>query len=91
MFGAELGVVFLYSAIIMLVFLFAWILIVPFKLLKKIALNVIVGIVCIMLYNYIGATTGGYGSIGINLITTGVVGALGIPGFVAIIVIKAIL
>lgn len=91
MFGSQLGIVFLYAAVIMLAFMLAWILIVPFKAVKKILLNIVLGTICIMLYNYIGAATGGYNHIGINLYTTSFLGVLGVPGFVAIAIIKAII
>lgn len=90
MFGTQLGIVFLYSAIIMLVFMFSWICIAPFKLLSKFLLNVAMGIACISVYNLIGNFYN-FDIIGINGITACITGTLGVPGFVAIVVLQSIL
>lgn len=90
MFGADLGIVLLYSAIIMLVFMVAWVLLVPFKLFNKILINAILGFVCIFIYNLI-ANFANFDFIGINELTTLVVAALGVPGFVALVIIKTVL
>ena len=89
MFGADLGVVFVYSAVIMLIFMLAWLLLVPFKLFHKILLNVVLGLVCIFVYNLI-ANFAKFDFIGINELTTLIVATLGVPGFVAIVIIKTV-
>lgn len=90
MFGAQLGVVFAYSALIVLTFMVIWIIVVPFKAIRKILLNVVLGIVCIMIYNLVGNYLS-FEVIGINSITATTVALLGVPGFIAIAVIKSVL
>ena len=90
MFGADLGVVMVYSAVIMLVFMLVWVLLVPFKLLNKIIVNAALGFVCIFIYNFI-ANLAEFDFIGINELTALVVAALGVPGFVALVVIKTVI
>ena len=90
MFGADLGIVLVYSAVIMLVFMLIWLILVPFKLFNKIIINIVLGFVCIFIYNII-ANYGKFGFIGINEITALVIASLGVPGFVALVIIKTVL
>jgi len=90
MFGADLGVVMVYSAVIMLIFMLAWVLLVPFKLFNKIIVNAALGFVCIFVYNLI-ANYAKFDFIGINELTALIVSALGVPGFVAIVIIKTVI
>ena len=90
MFGADIGVIFVYSAVIMLIFMIAWLLLVPFKLFNKILLNVVLGFVCIFAYNLV-ANYAKFDFIGINELTALIVATLGVPGFVAIVIIKTVI
>ncbi len=90
MFGADLGVVIVYSAVIMLIFMLAWVLLVPFKLFHKIIINAALGFVCIFVYNLI-ANYAKFDFIGINELTALIVSTLGVPGFVAIVIIKTVI
>lgn len=90
MFGADIGIVLVYSAIIMLVFMLAWVFLVPFKLFHKIIINVVLGFVCIFLYNLI-ANFAKFDFIGINELTALIVATLGVPGFVALVIIKIVI
>lgn len=89
MFGADIGIVLAYSAGIMLIFMLAWILVIPFKVVGKFVANAVVGGLCIIIFNFFGKYTGMY--IGVNEITALIVGILGVPGFVAILLIKLVL
>ena len=89
MFGADIGIVLAYSAGIMLIFMLSWILVIPFKIVKKFIISALVGGLLIILFNFFGQFTDVY--IGVNEITALVVGVLGIPGFIAILAIKLIL
>jgi len=60
--------------------------IVPIKWILKIVLNSILGGVLIWIINLIGATWGFH--IGLNLYTSILVGVLGIPGAIFLIIIK---
>lgn len=61
----------------------------PIKLLLGIFLNSVVGAVALVVSNYILAPLGV--AVGINLLTLGFIGLLGLPGFCALILIQAIL
>ena len=89
MFGADIGIVLAYSAGIMLIFMLSWILVIPFKIVKKFIISALVGGLLIILFNFFGQFTDIY--IGVNEITALVVGVLGVPGFIAILAIKLIL
>lgn len=86
MFGADLGVVLIWSAVIMLIFMVLWVLIVPLKLFNKIFINTVLGIACIFIYNLI-ANFAKFNVIGINELSLSILAVLGVPGFVAIVII----
>ncbi len=73
----------------LLVYLIARILLVPFKLIVKLVLNALIGGVLLVFFNLIGSPLGF--SVGINIITALVVGFLGIPGLILLIIIQIIL
>jgi inhibitor of the pro-sigma K processing machinery len=87
--GADIGVVLAYSAGIMFIFMLAWILVLPFKIVGKFLLNAVLGGLLIIVFNFFGKVTGV--SIGLNEVTALTVGILGIPGFIAILIIKLII
>lgn len=84
-----MGIVLAYSAGIMLIFMLSWILVVPLKIVGKFIINALLGGLLIILFNFFGQYTNVY--IGINEITALIVGILGIPGFIAILIIKLII
>lgn len=84
-----MAIVLAYSAGIMLIFMLSWIFIVPFKIFGKFIVNALLGGLLIILFNFFGQYTNVY--IGLNEVTALVVGILGIPGFIAILIIKLIL
>ena len=61
----------------------------PLKLLFKLVLNTIIGGAIIYIINLIGANFGFH--IGLNLITSLVVGILGIPGAILLIILQFII
>ncbi|MDD3570402.1 MAG: pro-sigmaK processing inhibitor BofA family protein [Lachnospiraceae bacterium] len=61
----------------------------PLKVLLGIILNSAIGAVALMASNYVLAPLGV--AVGINLLTVGFIGVLGLPGFLALILIQAIL
>lgn len=73
----------------LLVYLIARILLVPFKLIVKLVLNALIGGVLLVLFNLIGSPLGL--SVGINVVTASIVGFLGIPGLILLILIQFIL
>lgn len=87
--GADIGIVLAYSAGIMLIFMLSWILVIPFKLAGKFLINALMGGLLIVVFNFFSQFTNIY--IGLNAVTALIVGILGIPGFIAILLIKLIL
>lgn len=84
--GADIGIVMAYSAGIMLIFMISWLFVKPLKFLGRLILNSLLGALFLIVFNYFGKSTGVY--IGVNELTALTIGLLGIPGFVAILVLK---
>ena len=70
----------------MFLFLFGRIFIVPVKKILKLVLNSIIGGIVIFIINLVGASFGFH--IGLNFFTSIVIGFLGLPGAVILIIIK---
>lgn len=75
-----------YLACICFLFIFGRIFIVPIKKVLKLVLNSILGGIVIWLINLFGASINLH--IGINFITSILVGLLGLPGAICIIIVK---
>ena len=78
-----------YIACIFFLFIFGRIFIVPIKTILKLVVNSILGGITIFIINLIGSIWGFH--IGLNLVTSIFVGILGIPGAIAIVIIKLLL
>ncbi len=75
-----------YLACICFLFLFGRIFIVPIRKVLKLVLNSIIGGCVIFFINIIGANFGFH--IGLNVFTSILVGLLGLPGAVVLIIVK---
>jgi len=75
-----------YIAGIIVVFLLGRALLVPVKLLLKLIYNALVGGVILLAINYFGAMVGFH--ISLNIATALIVGILGIPGILLLIILK---
>ena len=78
-----------YLACICFIFIFGRIFIVPIKKILKLILNSVLGGLTIFSINLIGANFGFH--IGLNIITSVVVGLLGLPGAVCLIIVKLLI
>ncbi len=78
-----------YLACICFLFIFGRIFITPIKKILKLVLNSILGGITIFLINLIGGMFGFH--IGINIFTSILVGLLGLPGAVCIVIIKLLI
>ena len=78
-----------FLACICFIFIFGRIFIVPIRKTLKIILNSILGGVVIYLINFIGANFGFH--IGLNIFTSLMIGLLGLPGSVCLIIIKLLI
>ena len=76
-----LGFVGALVALIIIIKIFAW----PLKKIIKLGINVVIGVALLFLFNYFGATWFGI-VLPINWITALIVGLLGIPGFIGVLV-----
>lgn len=85
----DLGIILAYTTGIMLIFMLSWIFIKPFKTIVKIILNSVLGAIIIFIFNSFSSITGIL--IGINVATALVIGALGVPGFITLLILKLIL
>lgn len=78
-----------FLACICFIFLFGRIFIVPIRKILKLILNSILGGITIYLINLIGANFGFH--IGLNIFTSLMIGVLGLPGAVCLIIIKLLI
>lgn len=76
-----LGFVGALIALIIIVKVLAW----PFKKILKLAINVVIGVALLFVFNSFGAAWLGF-LIPINWITALIVGLLGIPGFIGVLI-----
>lgn len=78
-----------YLAGICFLFIFGRIFIVPIKKVLKLVINSVLGGISIFLINLVGANFGFH--IGLNILTSILVGILGLPGVVCLIIVKLFL
>lgn len=82
------NVIITFLACVVALFLFGRILVIPIKIILKLILNSILGIILIYIINLIGASYNFH--IGINIVTAIIVGILGLPGAGLLVLIKLI-
>jgi len=87
--GGDLGLILAYTAGVMLIFMVSWIFFKPLKILGKVILNSLIGVLFLIIFNFFGQYTGIY--IGVNEFTALTIGILGIPGFIAILLLKLLI
>ena len=86
--GLQMGVFLTYVGAIVLIFLVGKIFLWPLKLMLKLAASSIIGGLAILLINALGA---GFGLlISLNLISAVIVGVLGVPGVVLLLILTLI-
>lgn len=78
-----------YLACICFIFIFGRIFIVPLKKILKIVFNSILGGITIFIINLVGANFGFH--IGLNIFTSIIIGLLGLPGAVCLIIVKLLI
>ena len=85
----ELGVIIAYAIGLILLYIIGYLLLFPFKWILRLLFNGILGGVFLLLFNYIGAYFNF--DIPMNIVSALVVGTLGIPGLVLLMIIRFIL
>ena len=78
-----------YLACICFLFIFGRVFIVPIKKILKLVINSVLGGISIFLINLVGANFGFH--IGLNILTSILVGILGLPGVVCLVIVKLFL
>ncbi len=78
-----------YLACICFLFIFGKIFILPIKKILKLVINSILGGIAIFLINLIGASFGFH--IGLNFYTSILVGILGLPGVVCLVIVRLLI
>ncbi len=78
-----------YLACICFLFIFGRVFIVPIKKILKLIINSILGGIVIFLINLIGSTFGFH--IGLNFFTSVLIGLLGLPGAVCLVIVKLLI
>lgn len=84
----DYGVILAYIIGIILLFILGRLLVVPLKIVVKLVVNALLGAVAILLVNWIGGFFGFH--IAFNIYTAFIVGTLGIPGLVLLVILKLI-
>jgi len=80
------GVILAYVAGFILVLVFARLFLKPLKVVMKLVLNTVLGALVLLLANLIGGLFGF--RIALNVYTSFIVGVLGIPGFILLVILK---
>lgn len=78
-----------YLACICFIFIFGRIFILPLKKIFKLVINSVLGGITIFLINLVGGAFGFH--IGLNFFTSIVIGLLGLPGSVCLVVVKLLI
>ena len=81
--------IIIYLACICFLFIFGRIFIVPIKKILKLIINSILGGITIFLINLIGGIWGFH--IGLNIFTSILIGLLGLPGAVCLVILKLLI
>ncbi|HEY8350156.1 MAG TPA: pro-sigmaK processing inhibitor BofA family protein [Clostridia bacterium] len=80
------GVILAYVTGFILVLVFARLFLKPLKVVMKLVLNTVLGALVLLLANLIGGLFGF--RIALNVYTSFIVGVLGIPGFILLVILK---
>lgn len=88
--GIDMGVIFAYIIGIALIVIIAKFLLIPLKIVVKLLFNAIMGAIAIVIVNFLGGYIG-ISPIGINFLTALIVGFLGVPGVILILILQYIL
>jgi inhibitor of the pro-sigma K processing machinery len=85
----DVKMLFIYVACIIGIIIIGKIFIVPIKIICKLIINSILGVILLYIINLVGSMWGLH--IGINVITALIVGILGIPGAILLTILKILI
>lgn len=86
----SLKVVLAYFVGLLLLYILTRILVIPIKIVVNLIFNAIVGVLALILVNYVGSLFG-IQPIGVNVVTALVVGFFGVPGVILLLVLRYVL
>ncbi|MEE0797237.1 MAG: pro-sigmaK processing inhibitor BofA family protein [Anaerovoracaceae bacterium] len=84
--GLDIGIFLTYVGVILLIFIFGRLFVVPLKVLLKLALNSLLGGIAILVINWIGAGFDLF--IPLNMLNAVIVGILGLPGAILLMILN---
>ena len=84
-----MSLILAYACGLIILYIVAKLLVVPLKIIWKLIVNAVVGGITLILINFFGGFIGVH--IGINFLTALIVGILGVPGVVLILIAQYIL
>ena len=87
--GIEMNIILAYAFGLILLYFLGWLFIVPIKMILKLMVNAIIGGLLLVLFNFIGGFLDF--AIGLNPINALIVGFLGVPGLILLVVLKLVL
>ena len=79
-----MSLILAYACGLIILYIIARLLVVPIKIVWKLIINAVIGGITLLLVNFIGGFIGVH--IGINFLTALIVGILGVPGVVLILI-----
>jgi inhibitor of the pro-sigma K processing machinery len=82
----DFGVIVAYAVGIILLLIIGRLLLTPLKVVLKLVVNALLGAAAILLVNWIGGLFGFH--IAFNIYTSFIVGTLGVPGFILLVLLK---
>lgn len=80
------SVILAYAVGIIVLFIVGRVLLVPMKVVLKLVYNALLGAIVLIVVNFLGGYIGFH--LALNVITAFVVGILGVPGFILLVVLK---
>ena len=84
--GLDIGIFLTYVGVILLIFIFGRLFVVPLKVLLKLALNSLLGGIAILVIYWIGAGFDLF--IPLNMLNAVIVGILGLPGAILLMILN---
>lgn len=87
--GIGINIILAYAAGLLLLYLLGWVLLVPIKIVWRLLYNGIIGGIALVILNFIGGYFGLH--IPLNPISALVVGFLGVPGIVLLLLLQYLL
>jgi inhibitor of the pro-sigma K processing machinery len=84
--AVDIGVILAYAAGIILMLVLVRLFLKPLKVVMRLILNAVLGALALLIVNWIGKPAGFH--IAFNVYTAFIVGTLGVPGFILLVILK---